>query len=98
MNDVMPFVTGGAALVGYHGDADKGACGYDGSCGYDDTAWGWTVGGGVEWGFAARWSAKAEYLYVNVDAPAFSGPGGRQVRAGDLDFSTLRIGVDYHLD
>ena len=98
LNDVMPFITGGAALVGLRGDADKGACGYNGSCGYDDTAWGWTLGGGMEWGFAERWSAKAEYLYVYVDAPGFSGPGGKQVSAGDLDFSTLRIGVDYHLN
>ncbi len=98
LDGFMPFVTGGAALVGFSGDADKGACGYSGSCGFSDTAWGWTLGGGVEWGFADHWSAKAEYLYVNVDAPDFSGPGGKQVSAGDLDVSAIRIGVNYHLD
>ena len=27
---------------------------------------GWTGGGGVEWAFADNWSAKIEYLYVNL--------------------------------
>jgi len=27
---------------------------------------GWTVGGGVEWGFAPNWSAKLEYLYMDL--------------------------------
>lgn len=26
---------------------------------------GWTIGGGVEWGFAPNWSAKAEYMYAD---------------------------------
>jgi iron complex outermembrane recepter protein len=30
------------------------------------TAFGWTVGAGVEWAFAPQWSAKAEYLYVDL--------------------------------
>ncbi len=27
---------------------------------------GWTVGGGLEWMFAPRWSVKAEYLYYDL--------------------------------
>src|SRR5262249_27176251 len=27
---------------------------------------GWTGGGGVEWAFADNWTAKVEYLYVNL--------------------------------
>jgi opacity protein-like surface antigen len=30
------------------------------------TAFGWTAGAGVEWAFAPQWSAKAEYLYVDL--------------------------------
>jgi outer membrane immunogenic protein len=30
------------------------------------TKTGWTAGGGVEWQFAARWSAKIEYLFVDL--------------------------------
>jgi outer membrane immunogenic protein len=28
--------------------------------------YGWTGGGGIEWRFASRWSAKAEYLYYDL--------------------------------
>jgi outer membrane immunogenic protein len=27
---------------------------------------GWTIGGGVEWRLDPRWSAKIEYLYVDL--------------------------------
>jgi len=30
------------------------------------TQTGWTAGAGVEWAFAENWSAKVEYLYVNL--------------------------------
>jgi outer membrane immunogenic protein len=31
-----------------------------------DTLTGWTVGGGLEWKFAPRWSVKGEYLYYDL--------------------------------
>jgi len=31
-----------------------------------NTSVGWTLGGGVEWKFAAAWSVKVEYLYVDL--------------------------------
>jgi outer membrane immunogenic protein len=33
---------------------------------------GWTAGGGVEWGFAAHWSAKLEYDYVKFGTANFT--------------------------
>jgi opacity protein-like surface antigen len=30
------------------------------------TAFGWTIGGGVEFAFDPNWSVKAEYLYVDM--------------------------------
>jgi outer membrane immunogenic protein len=30
------------------------------------TSTGWTAGAGAEWGFAPQWSAKVEYLYVDL--------------------------------
>lgn len=95
---LMPFVTGGAALLGVEGEADQGACDYLGGCSFNDTVWGWTLGGGVEWGFAGNWSAKAEYLYVSADAPDFSGPSGRNVTADDLDFNLFRLGFNYRFN
>jgi outer membrane immunogenic protein len=38
--------------------------------GFSDTKAGWTIGAGVEWGFAPNWSVKLEYLYLdfgNID-------------------------------
>jgi outer membrane immunogenic protein len=32
----------------------------------DNVRLGWTAGGGVEWAFARNWTAKAEYLYLDL--------------------------------
>ena len=42
------------------------------------TLTGWTVGGGVEWAFYDRWSAKAEYLYADL---------------GDINYVTTNAGI-----
>jgi outer membrane immunogenic protein len=55
----LPYVTGGAAFGGI-----KGAIAGVGSL--SDTGVGWTGGGGIEYAFANRWSAKVEYLYVDL--------------------------------
>ncbi|WGR92741.1 outer membrane beta-barrel protein [Bradyrhizobium sp. ISRA443] len=34
----------------------------------------WTVGAGLEWGLAPSWSAKFEYLYVNLENSGFNAP------------------------
>jgi outer membrane immunogenic protein len=34
------------------------------------TSSGWTVGSGIEWKFAAAWSLKAEYPYVDLGTPS----------------------------
>jgi outer membrane immunogenic protein len=31
----------------------------------DGNRWGWTIGGGIEYGFAANWSAKLEYNFID---------------------------------
>lgn len=95
IDSFLPYVTGGAAVVGIQGDVDKSGC--DGGCSYDDTTWGWTLGGGVEWGFADNWSAKAEYLYINVDSPDFSGQGGGNVKSDNLDINVVRVGINYRI-
>src|ERR1700684_4069030 len=54
----MPFITGGGAF----GDIKANTPGFSGS---DDRA-GWTIGGGLEFALAQNWTAKAEYLYVDL--------------------------------
>jgi len=56
---VMPYVTGGVAF----GDVRASQAGV-GSV--KDTNVGWTVGAGVEAAVAANWTAKLEYLYVDL--------------------------------
>ena len=38
-----------------------------------NTSTGWTAGGGVEWLFAPHWSAKVEYLYVDLASSGING-------------------------
>jgi len=56
---VMPYVTGGLAV----GDISAAAPGLPGAT---NTNTGWTVGGGVEVALPGNWSAKAEYLHVDL--------------------------------
>jgi outer membrane immunogenic protein len=56
---VLPFVTGGLAL----GDIRAATPGFAGA---SNTSAGWTAGGGIEFGLTGNWSAKAEYLYVDL--------------------------------
>ena len=56
---VMPYVTGGLAV----GDVGAESAASPAS---SDTNVGWTVGGGVEAALAGNWTAKIEYLYVDL--------------------------------
>jgi outer membrane immunogenic protein len=53
---------------------------------------GWTVGLGAEFGFAPNWSAKVEYLFVDLNDSTFVMTG---VQNG-YHFGLLRAGVNYH--
>jgi outer membrane immunogenic protein len=55
----MPFITGGAAF----GDIRASTPGFAGA---SNTEAGWTVGAGLEFAIAGNWTAKAEYLYVDL--------------------------------
>jgi outer membrane immunogenic protein len=72
-----------------------------------ETKVGWAAGAGVEWMFAHGWSAKFEYLHVDLGTSTISG-NGVDSRAGPLDdslryswnnhFDTVRAGVNYHFN
>lgn len=53
---------------------------------------GWVAGAGVEVGFTPRWSAKAEWLYLDLADRNFSLTG----TSNGLSTSLLRAGVNYH--
>ena len=65
----MLYVTGGLAYgdVNYAAQTDFRPVGttlY--AADFNNTKVGWTVGAGAEWAFAQNWSAKVEYLYVDL--------------------------------
>ena len=41
---------------------------------YRENRIGWTVGGGIEWAFAANWTAKAEFLYLDLGSFDYISP------------------------
>jgi outer membrane immunogenic protein len=61
---------------------------------------GWTVGAGVEYGIAGGWSAKLEYLYVDLGSVAgVLGPGGIPgtvvTTNHDMTDQIVRVGINY---
>jgi outer membrane immunogenic protein len=84
------YVTGGAAFVNYKLTVSAGGLSADDNA----TKAGLAVGGGVEWMFAPRWSAKLEYLYIDT--------GDTNVTLGGVNFdgrakdNLVRVGLNYH--
>jgi len=85
----LPYVTGGAAF----GDIKMTV----NNTGLSETKTqiGWTVGGGVEYAFMGAWSAKVEYLYVDLGVPSCS--AATCGVATDVAFRTniVRGGINY---
>ncbi len=85
----MPFVTAGAAF----GDIRASTPGFAGA---SNTEAGWTVGAGLEFAIAGNWTAKAEYLYV--DLGKFNcGISCGALATDNVSFTTniVRAGVNY---
>ena len=98
---VLFFGTGGFAY------ADGGSSNGFNTVGFnkkDDFRTGYAVGGGVEYAFLANWTARVEFLYVNLDqgrgtATASFDPVANTVtvvtNGGSQDFSVVRGAVNY---
>ncbi|HVV62479.1 MAG TPA: outer membrane protein [Pseudolabrys sp.] len=85
-NQFMPYITGGLAV----GDIKSTIAGVGSS---DDTKAGWTLGGGLEAKIAGPWSAKIEYLYVDLGRGSNVAGGG----GSNSSFHTnlVRGGINY---
>jgi outer membrane immunogenic protein len=87
---VMPYVTGGLAV----GDIRAAAPGFSGG---SSTNAGWALGAGVEIALPGNWTAKAEYL--RVDLGSFNcGTGCSTSPTGNVSLqeNVFRAGVNYH--
>lgn len=84
MNNILVYGTLGLA----YGDLNITSAGFDET----HTLAGWTGGVGMEVGFTPRWSAKAEYLYMDLSDRAFAITGA----TNGLQSNILRFGINYH--
>ncbi|HBY31299.1 MAG TPA: porin family protein [Bradyrhizobium sp.] len=85
VNNVLFYATGGLAFGELRGE----------TFGVSETHTnaGFTVGAGAEMGFAPNWSAKIEYLYVDLANSNFTITGGA---SNGYSFSLVRAGINYH--
>lgn len=83
---VLFYGTAGGAF----GNIEQGANGAANSSFASATKAGWTAGAGVEAAFADNWTARVEYLFVDLSDASFS--NGTTVK---FDASLIRLGVDY---
>jgi outer membrane immunogenic protein len=86
----MPYVTGGAAFGNINATAPALAGG-------STTNVGWTAGGGIEFSILGHWSAKAEYLYVNLGRFNCGAGCAAGAAVDNVSFTTniIRGGINY---
>ena len=83
-NDILFYGTGGLAF----GELRAETFGLSES----QTNVGWTLGVGTEFGLSPNWSAKIEYLYVDLSESQFAITGV----SNGYRFGVIRAGVNYH--
>jgi outer membrane immunogenic protein len=85
---IMPYVTAGGAF----GDVKLNAAGLGSQT---DTRAGWTAGGGVEFALGGPWTAKVEYLYVDLGKETCSAANCGVSTNVDFNSSVVRAGLNY---
>ena len=86
---ILPYVTGGLAV----GDIRAAAPGFPGAT---STNAGWTVGGGLEVALPGNWTAKAEYLRVDLGSfNCGTACGGTPNDNVSMHDNVVRAGVNY---
>jgi outer membrane immunogenic protein len=94
-NNWLAYVTGGWAFGGGKIDGLATIAGATTPFSNTHTYSGWTGGGGIEYAFNNRWSAKLEYLYIDFgDGPTVQIPPLKIV-AGKMTDNIVRAGINY---
>jgi outer membrane immunogenic protein len=95
-NEWLFFATGGLAVS----DIEINVAGPAFAGSESQTRWGWTAGGGIEWGFAPKWSAKVEGLFIDWQNKAYftPPPAGLANRTGGVEVRDwiARAGINFH--
>jgi outer membrane immunogenic protein len=104
--DLLLYGTGGLA----YGHVDASAnfvaplVGLATPASVSETKAGWTAGAGAEWMFARNWSAKLEYLYVDLGSESAIGnftpvdPVNKVGYTWRFRENITRVGVNYHFN
>lgn len=93
------FVSGGASVGDFQHRYDRGLLGPAFGGSVNDWRWGWTVGAGAEYMFAANWSAKVEYNYIDFGRSTlqYNNPPVAANRSEWNDtIHTVKAGISYH--
>jgi outer membrane immunogenic protein len=65
------------------------------------TKTGWVIGGGAEWAISGPWSARLEYLYMDLGtaSTSFAGPGPFTLvtTSSRITDNIVRAGVNYRI-
>lgn len=83
-NNILVYGTGGLAYGTVKGESAL--------LSESKTSLGWTLGAGAELGVSPNWSAKVEYLYMDLASRSYSLTG----TTNGLSSSVIRVGVNYH--
>jgi outer membrane immunogenic protein len=83
-NNILFYGTGGLAFGELRGETF--------GLSESHTTAGWTLGAGTEFGLAQNWTAKIEYLYVDLDSSNFVVTGAKN----DYRFGLVRAGINFH--
>ena len=107
----LVYATGGLAYGGVDASTSLVQSGTNGFVGtgagsLSDTRAGWAAGGGVEWMFAQRWSAKGEYLHYDLGTSSFASASTsgffatpvyqNVLSSAHFEGNLVRAGVNYH--
>ena len=84
----LPYVTGGAA----YGDINLNQAGRTDTA----TRLGWAAGAGVEYSISPRWSAKFEFLHLDLGTAAFMGAASNTPISAPARDDIVRAGINYH--
>ena len=87
----LPYITGGGAYGNVRANVTAPVAGVTASASSNQL--GWTVGAGLEYAFLSNWSAKIEYLYV--DLGSFDTGPAPVVNNVSFKENIVRAGINY---
>ena len=92
----LPYITGGLAYGENKVSGSGSLAGIPVAFSGTKTDIGWTLGAGIEWAFADRWSAKLEYLYIDFgNGPTVPVVAATAITTNHLTDNIGRVGLNY---